>query len=57
MTIQTSGGLSDDQIKQMVNEGEQFAEKDKERRALVDVRNEADAQLYSTQNSVKEYKG
>ena len=40
----------------MVNEGEEFAEKDKLRRALIDARNEADAQIYSAENSIKEYK-
>lgn len=40
----------------MVNEGEEYAEKDKLRRALVDARNEADAQIYSAESSIREYK-
>lgn len=35
--IQSSGGLNDDQISQMVKDAEMYAEKDKERKELIDV--------------------
>ncbi len=36
--IQSSGGLSEDQIQQMVRDAEQYAEKDKTRKELIEVR-------------------
>lgn len=56
ITIQSSGGLSETQIEQMVSDAETYAEKDKERKAAIDARNDADALIYSTEKSVAEYK-
>ena len=56
ITIQSSGGLSEQQIQQMVNDAERYAVTDKERKAGIDARNEADALIYSTEKSVSEYK-
>ncbi len=42
ITIQSSSGLSDEEIEQMVKEAEENAEADKKRREEVDLRNEAD---------------
>ncbi len=56
ITIQSSGGLSETQIEQMVSDAETYAEKDKERKAAIDARNDADALIYSTEKSVSEYK-
>ncbi len=53
--IQASGGLSDDDIERMVEEAEQHAEEDKERREGVDVRNTADGLLHSSEQNLKEY--
>jgi molecular chaperone DnaK len=53
--IQASGGLSDDDIERMVEEAEQYAEEDKERREGVDVRNTADGLLHSSEQNLKEY--
>lgn len=38
ITIKSSGGLSEDQIQQMVNDAEANAEADKQRKALMEVR-------------------
>jgi len=56
ITIQSSGGLSESQIEQMVNDAENYAESDKERKAAIDARNDADSLIYSTEKSVSEYK-
>ncbi len=56
ITIQSSGGLSESQIEQMVNDAESYAESDKERKAAIDARNDADSLIYSTEKSVSEYK-
>ncbi len=55
ITIQASGGLSDDEIEQMVKDAEANAEEDKKRRANVEARNEADSLVHSTQKSLDEY--
>eukprot|EP00775_Hariotina_reticulata_P006227 gene6227-6464_t len=54
--IQTSGGLSEDQIQQMVRDAETYAEKDKERKEIIEARNEADTLAYSVEKSLQEYK-
>ena len=41
VTIQSSGGLSKDDIDRMVKQGEEFKEEDRKRRELVDLKNEA----------------
>ena len=53
--IQASGGLSDEDIDRMVNEAEQHAEEDKQRREEVDTRNAADSLIHSSEQNLKEY--
>lgn len=52
--IQASGGLSDDEIEKMVQEAEANAESDKQRRESVEVRNQAEALIHTTENTLKE---
>jgi molecular chaperone DnaK len=52
--IQASGGLSDADIKRMTEEADRYKEDDKRKRELVEVRNQADALIHSTEKSVKE---
>ena len=52
--IQASGGLSDDDIDKMVQEAEANAEQDKEKRDLVEARNQAESVLHSTESSLSE---
>ncbi|KAG2454111.1 hypothetical protein HYH02_001150 [Chlamydomonas schloesseri] len=54
--IQSSGGLSDEQINQMVRDAETYAEKDKTRKELIEAKNEADTAIYTTEKSLAEYK-
>merc|ERR1712196_95687 len=42
ITIQSSGGLSDDEVDKMVRDAEAFSAADKDRRAAIDAQNEAD---------------
>ncbi len=53
--IQASGGLSDDEIDQMVKDAESHAEEDKKRRELVDARNGADAIIHQTEKALEEH--
>jgi len=55
ITIQASGGLSDDDIEQMVKDAEENAESDKERKELVEAKNSAESLLHSTEKSVTEH--
>ncbi len=52
--IQASGGLSDDDIKRMVREAEQFAGEDKKRRELAEARNQAEGLVHSTERQLAE---
>ncbi|MCC8931870.1 molecular chaperone DnaK [Rhizobium sp. 'Codium 1'] len=53
--IQASGGLSDADIDKMVKDAEANAEADKQRRAVVEAKNQAESLVHSTEKSVKEY--
>ncbi|MEL6754099.1 MAG: Hsp70 family protein, partial [Pseudomonadota bacterium] len=55
ITIQASGGLSDDEIEQMVQEAEANAEADKERKELVEAKNQAESLIHSTEKSMEEH--
>ena len=53
--IESSSGLSDDEIKRMVNEAETHAEEDKQEREKAETRNEADNLIYTTEKSLRDY--
>ena len=55
ITIQASGGLSDDDIEQMVRDAEENAEADKDRKELVEARNQAESLIHSTEKSMEEH--
>jgi molecular chaperone DnaK len=55
ITIQASGGLSDADIDQMIKDAEANAEADKDRRELVETKNQGESLLHSTQKSLKEH--
>ncbi len=55
ITIQASGGLSDSDIEKMVKDAEENAEADKERRELVDAKNQAESLIHSTEKSMEEH--
>ena len=55
ITIQASGGLSDEDIEQMVKEAEENAESDKERRELIEAKNQAESLIHSTEKSMEDH--
>ncbi len=55
ITIQASGGLSDEDIEKMVQEAEENAESDKEKRDLVEARNGAESLIHGTEKSIEEH--
>ncbi|MHA1540789.1 MAG: molecular chaperone DnaK [Alphaproteobacteria bacterium] len=55
ISIKSDGGLSDDEIKNMVQEAEQNADADKEKKEKVDAKNGLDGLVASTEKSLKEH--
>ena len=53
--IQASGGLTDSDIDQMVQDAEKFAEEDKKRREGAEARNQADSLVHATQKQLDEH--
>ncbi|KAF5399727.1 Molecular chaperone DnaK [Paragonimus heterotremus] len=56
IVIRSSGGLSKDDIENMVRNAEQYAEADKQRRELVEVINQAEGIVHDTESKIAEYK-
>jgi len=55
ITIQASGGLSDEDIEKMVKDAEANAEGDKARRELVEVKNQGESLMHSTRKSLADH--
>jgi molecular chaperone DnaK len=55
ITIQASGGLSDDDIDRMVQEAEENAEADKARKDLVEAKNQAESLVHQIEKQVEEH--
>jgi molecular chaperone DnaK len=53
--IQASGGLSDADIDQMVQDAEKFAEEDKQRRESAEAKNNAESLIHSTERQLAEH--
>jgi molecular chaperone DnaK len=53
--IEASGGLSDDDIEQMVKDAESHASEDKKRKEAVEARNQADGLIHSAEKNLSEY--
>jgi molecular chaperone DnaK len=53
--IQASGGLSDEEIEKMVKDADANKEADKKKRESVDIRNQADTLIHSTEKNLKEH--
>ena len=53
--IQASSGLADDEVQRMVNDAESHAADDESKRKLIDLRNQADQMVYTTEKTLKEH--
>ena len=56
MQIQTSGGLSKDEIENMKKQAENMAEEDKKKRDMVDLKNSADTLIWQCESQMEEFK-
>jgi molecular chaperone DnaK len=57
ITIKSSTGLSDEEIQRMVREAEENADADKARKEEVELRNEADQLVFTTEKTLKDLEG
>lgn len=57
ITIKSSTGLSDEEIERMVKEAEENADADKARKEEVELRNEADQLVFTTEKTLKDLEG
>ncbi|MGV6849169.1 MAG: molecular chaperone DnaK [Marinibacterium sp.] len=55
ITIQASGGLTDEDIERMVKDAEENADADRQRRDLVEAKNQAESLIHSTEKSLEEH--
>jgi len=53
--IESSSGLSDDEINNMVSDAESHSEEDQKRREAINARNQADSLVYSTEKTLSEH--
>ncbi|MBO8131194.1 MAG: molecular chaperone DnaK [Candidatus Marinimicrobia bacterium] len=53
--IQTSSGLSEEEIQRMVKEAQEHEQEDKRKKEEVETRNQCDALIYQTEKNLKEY--
>jgi molecular chaperone DnaK len=55
ITIKDTSALSEQEIDKMKKEAEKFAAQDRERKELIDARNEADTLIYTTEKTMKDF--
>ena len=53
--IQSSGGLSEEEIKKMMRDAEENASSDKLRKEAIEAKNQADSLIYETEKSLREH--
>jgi molecular chaperone DnaK len=53
--IKSSSGLSEQEVKKMTREAEAHAAEDKKKREVVDLKNQADQLIYSTEKTLREH--
>lgn len=56
VVIQSSGGLSKEEIENMVRKAEQYAEEDKKKRELIEAVNQGESIIHDTESKLDEFK-
>jgi len=56
IVIQSSGGLSKDDIENMVKNAEKYAEEDKKKKEIIEAVNQAEGIIHDTESKMEEYK-
>ncbi|MHC4812096.1 MAG: molecular chaperone DnaK [Planctomycetota bacterium] len=57
VTIETSSGLSEEEVQRMRDDAEQHAGEDRQRREAVDTKNQAEQMAYQIEKTIKEHEG
>jgi len=55
ITITGGSGMDKEKINEMIKDAEKYAEEDKKKREVIEVRNNADSLIYSTEKTLKEH--
>ncbi|NLJ99737.1 MAG: molecular chaperone DnaK [Clostridia bacterium] len=55
ITIRSSSGLKDEEIEQMVEDAEKFAEEDKKKREAIDIKNQGDSLVHQAEKTIEEF--
>jgi len=55
IVIKSSSGLSEEEVEKMKKDADSHAEEDKKKREVVDLKNQADQLIYSTEKTLKEH--
>lgn len=55
ITIQASGGLTEEEVERMVKEAEAHAEEDRARKELIEAKNQAEALIHTTEKQIEEH--
>jgi molecular chaperone DnaK len=56
VVIQSSGGLSKDEIENMIKKAEQYSEEDKKRKDVIEAVNQAEGIVHDTEARIDEFK-
>lgn len=56
ITVQSSGGLSEKEIQDMINQAEKMKNEDAKRRKVIDLKNDADNAIHNTEKILNEHK-
>ena len=56
VVIQSSGGLSKDEIENMIKRAEQFAEEDKKKKEAIEAINQGESIIHDTESKMEEFK-
>jgi len=54
ITIQPSSGVTEDEVSRMIDDAEKYEKVDKKKKKLAELRNQADAMIYSTEKAMVE---
>jgi molecular chaperone DnaK len=56
IVIQSSGGLSKDEIENMIKNAEKYAEEDKKKKEIIDAVNQAEGIIHNTESKLDEFR-
>ena len=55
ITVQSSGGLSKEEVEKMVEQAEKMKQEDEKKRKMIEMKNDADSLIYNTEKNIREH--